>query len=282
MDIWIVRAEETWLELLHSHAEEVFKRTFLPSHDHTHHQRVWNICREVLKEIADINSSMDDTLVEGVLVAAFFHDVGMVRSMDAEHGKLGSDLCRAYFRDRKLKPPARFEEVLESIELHDVKDERVYRGIYPGEPQDILSILSIADDLEALGTIGIYRYAEIYLQRWISLEQLGNSVIGNVTRRFNNISKHGKACSGVVERYRQQYEELILFYEKYNQQLLLEQEPRQVLSGPIGVVNHIRTMSVEGKITPQNFHAEMKKSSNNNFVNNYFRKLKDELELARN
>ncbi len=38
-----------------------------------------------------------------------------------------------------------------------------------------LGILSVADDLEAMGTIGIYRYAEIYLLRDISLENWGNA-----------------------------------------------------------------------------------------------------------
>jgi hypothetical protein len=224
---------------------------------------------------------MDETLVEGVLVAAFFHDVGMVCSMDSEHGKLGSDLCRTYFSDREVRRPERFEEVLGSIEMHDVKDERIYRGIYPGESPDILSILSIADDLEALGTIGIYRYAEIYLQRGFSMKQLGNSILDNVSKRFNNIVQHGTGCPDVVERYRKQYDELTRFYEDYNRQLLPERLPRKIMSGPLGVVNHIRIMSVERRITPQNFHMEIKQGNKSKFVYNYFRKLKDELERAR-
>jgi len=282
LDIWIARAEKTWVEVLHSHAAGLFGHTYLPSHDHTHHRRVWNICRELLKELARKHTPIDESLVEGVLVAAYFHDLGMVTSIDVEHGKSGRDMCSAFFKDHDLQILTRMEEVLESIELHDVKDERIYKGIFPGKPADILSILSIADDLEALGTIGIYRYAEIYLQRRVSLVKLGDMVIKNAEVRFNNIKQHAVACTDLVEKYREEYDELISFYSQYNRQLYSVREPQEVHSDHLGAVNFIYSMSVEGNIPPQEFQLEAARSNTSKFVTDFFRKLKDELERARN
>ncbi|MCK5136355.1 MAG: HD domain-containing protein [Bacteroidales bacterium] len=279
--IWIKRAEERWLNTLHNHAAGLFSGTFLPSHDHTHHRRVWNICRSLLTEIAVFNSHMDESLVEGVLIAAYFHDLGMVHSTKQEHGKLGRDICENYFKDKQIEPPSRFEELLDAIERHDIKEERIYSGIDPGNAPDILSILSISDDLEALGIIGVYRYAEIYLQRGIDLMSLGISILENVSTRFNNISKSCINCPGIVKAYRQQYTELVSFYDRYNQQLLLESNPEEVFSGHIGVVNYIRKLSVEGRTGPESYLLEITGNNRSNLVTDFFTRLNGELEKAR-
>ncbi len=224
---------------------------------------------------------MDQSLVEGVLIAAYFHDLGMVYSMKEEHGKLGRGICEKYFREKEIKPPSRFEELLDAIERHDVKQERIYPAILPGDTPDILSILSISDDLEALGIIGIYRYAEIYLQRGISLINLGISILGNVSARFNNILKSCASCPDLVNTYRQQYTELVSFYDRYNQQLLLEPTPGEVFSGHIGVINYIRKLSVDGTTGPEYYLPEIIESDRSSVVTEFFTRLKNELDQAR-
>ena len=42
-----------------------------------------------------------------------------------------------------------------------------------GINNDLLTILSVSDDLDAFGYIGIYRYTEIYLTRGIDPEKIG-------------------------------------------------------------------------------------------------------------
>ena len=44
ISVWIPEAEAEWLEILHAHAKEAFRSGMLPSHDHSHHMRVWNLC----------------------------------------------------------------------------------------------------------------------------------------------------------------------------------------------------------------------------------------------
>lgn len=276
LEIWIDRAERNWLEVLYLHAEQQFRGCSLPSHDHTHHLRVWNLCRELLREISAFNSNMDQALVEGVLIAAFFHDLGMVRSMSEEHGRLGVDLCRNWFREHTQDPPGNFPEILRAIELHDRKGEPVYAPFQPGVPPEILGILTVADDLEALGTIGIYRYAEIYLQRGLPLEELGNRVLANAERRFGMFRESCSLCPGLIRKYRPQYEELRCFYMEYNLQLQTVSRPGEVLHGPLGVVNYIRNADLyppradpgQGDGIPE-------------ALTDYFRILEHELDQAR-
>ncbi|HER07458.1 MAG TPA: HD domain-containing protein, partial [Bacteroides sp.] len=251
LDIWIRNAEDRWFSALGQYLEEVFSDTFLPSHDHTHHLRVWNIARSLLEHISTFNKHLDPSLVEGLIIAVMFHDAGMVVTREKEHGRISRERCESFFRDRKLQRPERFEEVLEAIEKHDNKDDRIYFGITPDEPPDLLTLLSLADDLDALGVIGVYRYAEICLVRGMSMRELGVNILGNVSARFNHISKSCAMCPQILRVYREKYTYLVSFYDSYNQQLLLESDPQEVRSGYLGVVNAIRRLTLEGKTRPE-------------------------------
>ncbi|MEN8229673.1 MAG: HD domain-containing protein [Bacteroidota bacterium] len=281
IDIWISHAEKNWLETLHNHAEDLFSTTFLPSHDHHHHRRVWNICRNLLREIATFNTLMDESLVEGVLIAACFHDLGMVHSTQEDHGHLGREICETYFKKSTIHPPSRFVEILSAIEQHDIKEKKIYSGIHPDTSPGILDILSIADDLEALGVIGIYRYTEIYLKRNVTLHNLGIRILGNATARFKNISESCTNCPLLIREYHRQYSDLVSFFDSYNQQLLIERDPGEVYYGHIGVVNYIRTLSVEGETRPENFLRKVGVNNPGTIITNFFTSLHHELDQAR-
>ncbi len=276
----IDRAEDTWLSLLYSNAESLFSDVFLPSHDHTHHLRVWNLCKSLLLEISRMNSSMDQSLVEGVLIAAFFHDLGMVYSTREDHGKLGGDLCKTWFREKGLDAPHRSEEILEAIELHDIKEKGSYSKINRSDQPRILSLLSIADDLEAFGTIGIYRYAEIYLLRHISLAQLGDRILTNAEARFQNLQESCEEYPSIIATHQKEYAILRDFYQFYKLQLQKEAIPEKVFVGHLGVINYIRALSMEKHNGPESFPDLLK--NEDTLVNTYFRTLKNELEKARN
>ena len=268
LGIWIRQAEDRWLDLLYSNAKRLFRSNTLPSHDHTHHMRVCNLSNTLLREIATFTSGIDGSLAEGVLIAAFFHDLGMVSSTREDHGRLGREYCEQWFRNSGHKHPGRFGEILRAIELHDRKEEKIYESFEPGRTPEILAILSVADDLEALGTIGIYRYAEIYLRRDIPLGELGSRVLSNASRRFQKLEIACALCTVLLDRFREEYIELCEFYEQYQAQV--EQEPvaEDVRSGPLGVINYIRTRDI---LTAQQGIE----------LNEYLRKLDHELEQAR-
>lgn len=129
----------------------------------------------------------------------------------------------------------------------------------------------MADDLEAMGTIGIFRYAEIYLLREIPLMELGNRILANAKTRFENLLTGCRLCGGVVKESRKQYDELRLFFEQYNLQLEGISQPETVISGPLGVINYIRSAG-SGKTATDNGQKE---------VTDYFRNLENELDHAR-
>lgn len=271
LKIWIDRAEASWLDELYANAETLFRTSSLPSHDHSHHLRVWNLCKTLLREVASFNPTIDQALVEGLIIAAFFHDLGMVYSTRIDHGHLGVELCLRWFEDGDRDRPEKFDEILRAIELHDRKDELIYRPFQRDTPPEILTFLSVADDLEAMGIIGIYRYAEIYLRRGISLEELGDRILANASSRFAYLSRACLLCGRLIDSYQHQYDQLRLFFEGYNHQLKTVSQTESVSSGPLGVINYIRTPGQDKNAL----------SRADGEVNEYFRTLEYELEQAR-
>ncbi len=257
--------------MLYSHAAQLFQNTTLPSHDHSHHMRVWNLGKSILRELSTFNPRCNYPLVEGVLIATFFHDLGMIYSTREDHGKLGSDLCHSWFSKWDKALPERFQEIVRAIELHDQKNLQIYASFSREYPPEILGILSVADDLEALGTIGIYRYAEIYLQRGIPLEELGERILENAATRFENLSAGCKLCPSIIEPYRKQFEELCHFFKQYGLQIAKTTEPALVFSGQLGVINYIRTGGLDQKA----------RDPEDKVIRDYFKKLEYELDQAR-
>jgi len=280
IEIWIGQAEGNWLSALYSHAKKLYENTFLPSHDHTHHLRVWNISKQLMKEIASSGSFLTPELVEGVLIASFFHDLGMVESIREDHGRLGRLLCQSWFSESGQVPPAGFAGILEAIEMHDRKQARIYQDPEMVSSPGILAILSVADDLEAMGVIGIYRYAEIYLLRDIPLKDLGHRILVNAEHRFSRLHASGTA-SWIPGGYSQQYDELIHFYHLFNSQLQTADQAGEVLEGPVGVINYIRNPGLTRKIRPEDLCSLALEEGAEPAVSDFFNKLKHELEKER-
>jgi hypothetical protein len=285
-ETYISRAETQWLGSLESNARSYFSGIFLPSHDHTHHRRVWNLCKRLIRETGATDSGPGYDLVEGLMVAAWFHDLGMARTTSEKHGAAGSDICREFFQNCRGPLPVLLPEVLEAIELHDSKEESIYAGGDSEGSHPILTLLSVADDLEALGTIGIYRYTEIYLERGIPLPDLCSRVVENVTRRFRNLSSC-KGCSGVIRSFEGEWKELVTFFKQCQRQAEVCQYPDQERSGPLGVIRHIRTAGMKGKVRPEWLMEALVNvepgagRQEDPYVIHYFKRLKDELEQAR-
>ncbi len=276
VDIWMEEAETKWLHPLLAHVEACFESTFLPSHDHSHHLRVWKACRYLLMRIARFRDDLDPALVEGVLVSALFHDAGMSQSTKSDHGILGKEMCREYFRVNRSLRPDRWEEILEAIERHDQKTGEIYPGLSADSPPDILGILSLADDLEALGIIGIYRYTEIYLARGIPPAELGVRVLTNATERFRNIAAAFENTPVNMKKIRNRYLELVDFFDGYNQQWIAGHRTDEVSWGHLGVVRSIRELCLEKKVRPEQISGVSGRKTT--FIPDFFTRLHDELE----
>jgi len=273
----ISNAEEKWLKISREYLEEKFRNTFLPSHDLKHHLRTWGYARSILIELSRFQTGIDDSIAEAALLATLFHDTGMIQTHDSHHGEISKKYYLDFLKTCKMDFPALHDDILQAIEIHDHKDEYVYTPFSFNSQPDILTLTSIADDMDALGTIGIYRYAEIYMHRHINHKSLGVRIMENASTRFNNFSKASMLLPGIVIRSKVRYQQLINFYDQYNQQILLETDPETVLSGHIGVINYINEFCVRGTTRPENIPETLKFYSVGNFITDFFADLSKEL-----
>ncbi len=279
-DIWITKAEESWLDQLESNARQVFSGSWLPSHDHTHHRRVWNLCKRLLREMDQARAVPDYTLVEGVLIAAWFHDLGMASITGEKHGAWGRYLCESWLRDNSGPLPERYNEILDAVEFHDIKDVRTHKGISPGRSTGILPVLAVADDLEALGIIGIFRYTEIYLMRGIGMDQLGEKVLRNARHRMENLASC-EACGNMLQLFDAEQKELTGFFAAYSHQLARHPTVTHPATGPAGVVNLIKDMGMGQHVRPEEIADKLPADRTDDYVFQYFKKLQHDWIQAR-
>lgn len=210
----IREAETTWFDLLYRHCAGLFSGTFLPSHDHFHHARVWDHARGLLLLLDEYGVTIPVYYPEQLLIAAFFHDAGLIRSSGEQHGKESRLLCEEFLSDPAIGPPkpgkTTLESILHAIEHHDDKALISTRKLRPGEVPGLLNLLSASDDLDAFGNIGIYRYVEIYLVRGIAPEELPRRIARDVKNRFDNLKNTFGYLEDFIQvqekRYRQVYD----------------------------------------------------------------------------
>jgi HD superfamily phosphodiesterase len=214
IDQYIKRAEEKWLNKLFNHCQSLFSDDKLPSHNHTHHARVWKWAKDILIAI-NKQFKPDFELIESVLVASMFHDTGLTITLNETHGIESRKLCEQYFNQNNLEKPAHFEEICEAIELHDDKN---YSQIN-NSPDSLISILCNADDLDAFGLVGVIRYTEIYLLRGVSINELSKRVIPNLENRFFNFEKTYKKFPVLYKKHKERYLITKRFFEETNSEL---------------------------------------------------------------
>lgn len=211
---YIHQAEQKWLSALSNYCKNLFKDTNIPSHDHSHHLRVWEYSKEILKAISS-SFEISYSLVESCLISSLFHDLGLTKTLSELHGLESKNICIQYFEENNIPKPDRFNEILYAIENHDDKDYRIQNQ----KPDSLLSILCNADDLDAFGKIGIIRYTEIYLLRGINLNELPKSVISNIDKRFLNFERTYQKFTQLYQKHHKRYLITKKFFEELKQEL---------------------------------------------------------------
>jgi HD superfamily phosphodiesterase len=209
----IESAEKQYKQILEEFFVSVFHEKTLTSHGIDHHRRVWQYSKELLKEIQLQESLQSSDLPGDLIIACYLHDIGMSVNPGVKHGIYSRKLCELFISRYKLSQND-LTEVLYAIENHDNKD---YSGT--GPMNDLLTILSVSDDLDALGYTGIFRYSEIYLTRGILPEKIGIMVRDNVKKRFDNVVNILGEESEYIDRHRKRFNILYDFFGKYNEEL---------------------------------------------------------------
>ncbi len=209
----IHKAEQKLLLPLYNNCKYLFEDKNISSHDHTHHMRVWEYSKTILDALNNIKDISYNT-VESCLIASLFHDTGLSITPNKNHGRESRDICFNYFENSNLNKPENFEEILNSIEKHDDKEYKT-----KSQADSILSILSIADDLDAFGNIGVIRYTEIYLMRGISINELPKLVLENLDKRFLNFEKDFKIYPDLFTNHKSRYLITRKFFEELNKEI---------------------------------------------------------------
>jgi hypothetical protein len=180
----IENIESKWLKELYNYNYNLFLNKHIPSHDHSHHFRVWLNVKNLAIALHTIqDSTITAEKLECLIIAAFFHDTGITKTLDEKHGKAGKEICFEFLHKTKIDIPPGINEALTAIEFHENKEhENILKN-----KTSILAILSAADDMDAFGAIGIYRYAEIYLMRNIKYELFAKRILANLEKRYSRM-----------------------------------------------------------------------------------------------
>jgi len=266
----ITSAEKKYKKRLEEYFTDLFRSTNLISHGIDHHRRVWSYAKELLSQSDKINSIADNSLCDKLIIACYLHDAGMSVDPGPRHGQQSRLLCEQFLRKYNLTENV-FIDVLDAIENHDNKKYSA-----SDQPGEMMTILSVADDLDAFGFIGIFRYLEIYLTRGIDLKDIGHLIIDNVSGRYMNFVKIAGSDELFIEKHRVRYDTVYSFFKNYNNQLADYQFNIHNPAGFCGVAEIIQHMIRQNLIQTSLF-SFVKKYQDDAIIRRYFIELRNEL-----
>lgn len=190
----------------------VYPDGHLISHGLDHHRRVWNHAIEIILNTRSNQLNINRHFIEQLMIACYLHDIGMATDYGINHGVVSRRKAIEFLKSVG-KNLSEFNLALDAIENHDDKE-------YPRPSVEniILIILSAADDMDAFGFTGIYRYTDIYLRRKVKNSDIGLLVRKNASGRFNNLNTNLKLSLSLLKRHSKRYITLDIFFKKYNQE----------------------------------------------------------------
>ncbi len=235
-------AEYSFRQLLEDFFISVYNEKNLYSHGIEHHRRVWYYARELLLLRYRPFDPPPSCNPSKLIIACYLHDIGMAADPGPQHGKHGREICELFLTRNNLDP-AEYIDALDAIEFHDRK-----KYLTEINGNDLLTILAVADDLDAFGYMGIYRYSEIYLARGISPHSIGQKIRENAGRRFANFERIFHKEIDYVRRHRARFEVLNKFFTGYDELSGSYDFQSEDLSGYCGLIR-LFILVLEGKIS---------------------------------
>ena len=267
---FIESAEKKYKQILEEYFVSVYDDKSPSSHGIDHHRRVWGYSKELLQSKEYLTAEQVSQLPSKLIIACYLHDIGMSVNPGPKHGKHSRRLSLQFLAKNNLQE-SDFSDVPEAIEYHDNKDYN-----YNINPDDLLTILSVSDDLDAFGYIGVFRYLEIYLTRGISPEQMGHLIRENSKKRFDNFIRIFGNNSAIVQKHIKRYYALENFFINYNEQLPSYQFGTINPSGFCGVTEIIMFL-MKNNLQLKDLFKEPKKYSDDPFILKFFAELQKEL-----
>jgi HD superfamily phosphodiesterase len=266
----IASAEKKYKKRLEDFLTNLFSNMTLSSHGIDHHQRVWSYGKELLNQSDTGSIITDRSIPEKLIIACYLHDSGMSIDTGPSHGAHSRVICEQFLRNNKL-PEDEFIEVLDAIENHDNKDYS-----FSDQPGELLTFLSVADDLDAFGFIGIFRYIEIYLTRKKPVRNLGHLIIENATGRYKNFVRSFSFDKTLIGKHNRRYEIIVSFFDNYIKQSIDYQFGTLNPSGFCGVAEIIK-YAVNQDLTWTGLFSYINELADDKVLKWYFSELKNEL-----
>ncbi len=266
----IESAEDNYRQILEEYFIKTWGETALFSHDIEHHRRVWHYAKELLSEAGKNNNNIIPFSPDKLLSACYMHDLGMAIDAGDIHGIHSSNLFREFIAENGLSE-SEFADALTAIRDHDKKED-ISAHRFP----DLISFLTIADDLDAFGYIGISRYLEIYLLRGISPSEIGFKIRDNATKRFANFRSVFGNNAGLFKKHAIRFKILDDFFCSYNLQVESPSFNSKQFYGNACVVELFSEM-IRNQISSINILSLPHRFSDDNTVKNFTEKLNSEL-----
>lgn len=232
----IASSEALYKNILEEFFAKYYDIAYLPSHGIDHHRRAWHYAKKILNQLNNQGFEISQSLTDQLIISCFLHDSGMSVDQGSGHGAEGRKICSMFLLENNLSADL-FSDALDAIENHDNKEYSVIH-----RPEDILTVLSVADDLDALGFIGIYRYLEIYIARNKPMQELGYLIIENCETRFRHFLRSYGSDSLLVEENTKRYNILTTFFNSYNEQSQFYKFDNQSITGYCGVAEMVCQM----------------------------------------
>lgn len=249
----------------------IYPAGHLISHGLEHHKRVWWFAREILLNSGSEKSFIDQHFIEELMIACFLHDTGMAFDHGIKHGIRSRNNAADYLKSRNINQ-SDFSRSLEAIEYHDDKEYSTPTG-----DNIVLSFLSVADDLDAFGYSGIYRYADIYLRRNVKFSNLGIEIRENASGRFKNFINKTFLSSDLKRKHSFRYLILDSFFENYNEELEHYSFGTTTPSGHCGLIELISTYG--NSENEDEFSNILLKCSNDFIIKTFHNGLLSELKI---
>lgn len=268
----IKNAENKWLKALQTHCNEIFRDVHLPSHDVTHHSRVWIHAKDLLLEMAKKGHVLNERDLEMLIISVFFHDTGMSQTMQKDHGKISRGIAKEFLKNKDIHG-LELEEILDAIEFHDNKDYITKAGDHEFTLQ---SLLNICDDLDALSFIGAYRYFEIYTLRNIDIKDISDLVLDNIYKRYQYMKNYLQFAPNYMKLQTQKYMATRNFYKDLSFQIKQVGDELTNLNGPLGVVNFMKEFVFNQRLHIKEAAKSALLISGDFYVTNFFEKLEKE------
>jgi HD superfamily phosphodiesterase len=181
-------ALDTWQHPVLDYLNVLYAGKWIPSHDIFHHERVWRNAVAILPWFRNEIPVKEPGFFQQLLLSCFFHDTGLLFDKGFRHGLESAKICTRFMQESSHQIAFDKECIIRAIAKHDEKN---YSSARPDQFTLIHKILTLADDIDAFGAVGAYRYAEIYLTRGIPAEKIPGQIVANSDERYRNLVRFG-------------------------------------------------------------------------------------------